>query len=97
MALLSESEVQNRLSSVPSWRREGKTIVREFEFKDFPGAIDFVNRIAEAAESAWHHPDIDVRWNKVRLSLSTHDQGGLTDKDFDLAGVFDLKAKGQGQ
>ena len=94
MALLSESEVQNRLSSVPSWRREGKTIVREFEFKDFSGAIDFVNRIAEAAESAWHHPDIDIRWNKVRLSLSTHDQGGLTAKDFDLAGVFDLKAKG---
>ena len=88
--LLSESEIQDRLSSVPGWRHEGKTIVREFEFKDFPGAIDFVNRIAEAAESAWHHPDIDVRWNKVRLSLSTHDQGGLTAKDFDLAGTFDL-------
>lgn len=90
MALLSESEIQDRLSSVPGWRREGKTIVREFEFKDFPTAIGFVNRIAEAAESAWHHPDIDIRWNKVRLSLSTHDQGGLTAKDFDLAGTFDL-------
>ena len=95
--LLSESEIQDRLSSVPGWRREGKTIVREFEFKDFLGAIDFVNRIAEAAEAAWHHPDIDVRWNKVRLSLSTHDQGGLTAKDFDLAGAFDLKATGQGR
>lgn len=97
MALLSESEVQNRLSSVPGWRRERKTIVREFEFKDFLGAIGFVNRIAKAAESAWHHPDIDIRWNKVRLSLSTHDQGGLTAKDFDLAGAFDREAMGQGQ
>ena len=95
MALLSESEIQDRLSSVPGWRREGKTIVREFEFKDFLGAIDFVNRIAEAAEAAWHHPDIDVRWNKVRLSLSTHDQGGLTTKDFDLARAFDFKATEQ--
>ena len=95
--LLSESEIQDRLSSLPGWRREGKTIVREFEFKDFLGAIDFVNRIAEAAEAAWHHPDIDVRWNKVRLSLSTHDQGGLTAKDFDLARAFDLKATGQGR
>lgn len=90
MALLSESEIQDRLSSVPGWKREGKTIVREFEFKDFPTAIGFVNRIAEAAESAWHHPDIDIRWNKVRLSLSTHDQGGLTAKDFDLALALDL-------
>lgn len=95
--LLSESEIQDRLSSVPGWRREGKTIVREFGFKDFLGAIDFVNQIAEAAEAAWHHPDIDVRWNKVRLSLSTHDQGGLTTKDFDLACAFDLKATGQGR
>ena len=97
MALLSESEVQDRLSSVPGWRREGNTIVREFGFKDFPAAIDFVNRIAKAAEAAWHHPDIDVRWNKVRVSLTTHDQGGLTAKDFDLACVFDLEATGQGQ
>ncbi len=97
MTLLSESEIQDRLSSVPGWRREGKTIVREFEFKDFPAAIGFVNRIAEAAESAWHHPDIDIRWNKVRLSISTHDQGGLTAKDFDLACALDLEATGQGR
>lgn len=98
MALLSESEIQDRLSSVPGWRREGKAIVREFEFKDFPAAIGFVNRIAEAAEAAWHHPDIDIRWNKVRLSLSTHDQGGLTAKDFDLAVALDLlETTGQGQ
>ena len=97
MALLSENEIQDRLSSVPGWRREGKTIVREFEFKDFLGAIDFVNQIAKAAEAAWHHPDIDVRWNKVRLSLSTHDQGGLTAKDFDLAGTFDLLETMQGE
>ena len=90
MALLSESEVQDRLSSVSGWRRKGEAIVREFEFKDFPAAIGFVNQIAKAAEAARHHPDIDVRWNKVRLSLSTHDQGGLTAKDFDLALALDL-------
>lgn len=97
--LLSESEIQYRLSSVPGWRREEKTIVREFGFEDFLGAIGFVNQIAKEAESACHHPDIDVRWNKVRLSLTTHDQGGLTAKDFDLAGAFDvlLEATEQGQ
>ena len=72
------------------WRREGATIVRDFEFDDFLAAIAFVNRIAEAAESANHHPDILVHgWNRVRVTLSTHSAGGLTDKDFDLARVID--------
>ncbi len=72
------------------WWREGATIVRDFEFDDFLAAIAFVNRIAEAAESANHHPDILVDgWNRVRVTLSTHSAGGLTDKDFDLARVID--------
>jgi len=60
-----------------------------YVFKDLPAAIAFVSRVAKLAEKAWHHPDIDIRWNKVRLSLTTHDQGGLTEKDFDLAARCD--------
>ena len=67
----------------------GATIVRTFEFKDFPAAIKFVAAVAALAEQAWHHPDIDIRWNKVTLTLSTHDAGGLTEKDFALARQFD--------
>ena len=64
-------------------------IERTVTFASFPAAIAFVNRVAEAAEKANHHPDIDIRWNKVRLALSSHDAGGLTDRDFRLAGVID--------
>ena len=64
-------------------------ILRTFQFKDFPAAIKFTNAVAELAEEAWHHPDIDIRWNKVTLSLTTHDAGGLTEKDFALAKKFD--------
>jgi 4a-hydroxytetrahydrobiopterin dehydratase len=65
------------------------TIARTHHFKDFPTAIKFVSADAKLAEKAWHHPDIDIRWNKVTLTLTTHDAGGLTEKDFDLAGKFD--------
>jgi 4a-hydroxytetrahydrobiopterin dehydratase len=60
-----------------------------FQFEDFPAAMKFVDAVAELAEQAWHHPDIDIRWNKVTLALTTHDAGGLTQKDFDLARQFD--------
>ena len=73
------------LSNLPQWRREGEIIVRTFEFKDFPGAMKFVNTVADLAEQAKHHPDVDIRWNKVTLALTTHDAGGLTEKDFALA------------
>ncbi len=96
MALFSEDTIREQLPSIPDWQRDGKAIVREFAFKGFPEAIEFVNRIAEAAEAAWHHPDIDIRWNKVRLLLTTHDQGGLTAKDFDLARAFDQMAMESG-
>ncbi|MCS1407542.1 MAG: putative pterin-4-alpha-carbinolamine dehydratase [Verrucomicrobia subdivision 3 bacterium] len=89
MALLSETEIQDQFKTIPEWQRAGKIIAREFQFKDFPAAIRFVDQIAVAAEEAWHHPDIDIRWNKVRLALTTHDQGGLTAKDFELAQLFD--------
>ena len=82
---LSPAEVKVALKSVPLWRRTGSTIRRTFEFPDFPVAIKFVNQVARLAERAGHHPDIDIRWNKVHLLLTTHDAGGLTQKDFDLA------------
>jgi 4a-hydroxytetrahydrobiopterin dehydratase len=72
------------------WRREGDAIVRDRSFDDFKAAIAFVNRVADAAEEANHHPDITVHgWNKVRLTLSTHSVGGLTQADLDMAGTLD--------
>ena len=74
---------------MPGWVRRGNQLTRSFEFADFPAAIAFVNRIAAAAESMNHHPDIDIRWNKVTLVLSTHSAGGLTANDFNLAQAID--------
>jgi 4a-hydroxytetrahydrobiopterin dehydratase len=89
MKKLGAPEIKTALASVPDWKRRGVTIVRTYQFKDFPAAIKFVNAVAKLAEQAWHHPDIDIRWNQVTLTLTTHDAGGLTEKDFDLAGKFD--------
>ncbi len=89
MPLLSPSVVTEKLASLPDWRLAGNVIERTLTFPGFPAAIDFVNRVAEAAEKANHHPDIDIRWNKVRLALSSHDAGGLTERDFRLAAVID--------
>ena len=89
MALLPDSQIESALAEVPQWTRNGAVISRTYSFKDFPAAIRFVNTIASLAEEAWHHPDIDIRWNKVTLALTTHDQGGLTEKDFALAKKFD--------
>jgi len=92
MAKLSPKEIKSALGSTPGWSRKGRNIVRTFQFKDFPAAIKFVDKIARLAEKSWHHPDIDIRWNKVTLTLTTHDQGGLTEKDFNLAQQFDQKS-----
>jgi len=89
MSKLSPDRIQSALAAIPDWKQHGEVIARTFQFKDFPAAIRFVNTIAEAAEKAWHHPDIDIRWNKVTLALTTHDAGGLTEKDFALAKEFD--------
>ncbi|MGB6742060.1 MAG: 4a-hydroxytetrahydrobiopterin dehydratase [Terracidiphilus sp.] len=85
MPALTPQEAQDRLGSLPGWRIESGELTRTFAFKDFVAALGFVNRVGEAAEAAGHHPDIDIRYNKVRLGLVTHDAGGLTGKDFDLA------------
>ena len=84
--LLDDEEIEQRLDELGDWEREGDEIQKVFEFDDFPTAIEFVNGVARLAERYDHHPDIDIRWNKVRLVLSTHSEGGLTSLDFDLAG-----------
>jgi 4a-hydroxytetrahydrobiopterin dehydratase len=87
--LLSEDEIECKLVGL-SWEREGDEIVRDWKFENFAEAIAFVNRVAEAAEEANHHPDIFVHgWNKVRLALTNHSAGGLSDPDFEMAKVFD--------
>jgi 4a-hydroxytetrahydrobiopterin dehydratase len=90
--LLNDEEIQARLAGSP-WKREGEHIVRDWELKDFAAAIAFVNKVAEVAEAANHHPDIIVHgWNKVRLSVTNHSAGGLTDADFNLAEQIDALA-----
>jgi len=89
MAKLTAQQIKAALTRMPKWRRRGVVIARTYEFKDFPAAIRFVNAVARLAEKAGHHPDIDIRWNQVTLTLTTHDEGGLTEKDFDLAKKFD--------
>ena len=79
-----------RMASDAVWRQEGESLVRDYEFKDFKAAMAFVNRVADAAEEANHHPDILVHgWNKVRLTLSTHSAGAITDADHRLAATID--------
>ncbi len=89
MLPLNSAEITAKLAAMPVWMLVGKNIESTLIFEDFSAAIAFVNRVAEAAEKANHHPDIDIRWNKVRLSLSSHDAGGLTNLDFNLADVVE--------
>ena len=92
MTVISAQECERRLSSLPGWRIEAGELVKTFNFKDFREALAFVNRAGEAAEAAGHHPDIDIRYNRVRLALVTHDAGGLTEKDFNLASGVNILA-----
>jgi 4a-hydroxytetrahydrobiopterin dehydratase len=90
MGTLADAEIQERLVAVGDWHAERETIVRELKLADFAAAIAFVDRVAALAEGANHHPDILVHgWNKVRLTLSTHSEGGLTEADFRLASQID--------
>jgi 4a-hydroxytetrahydrobiopterin dehydratase len=82
---LTESEVTSQQRLLDSWQVENGELVRTFTFADFRAALAFVNQVGELAETAGHHPDIDIRYNRVHLALVTHDAGGLTAKDFDLA------------
>lgn len=89
MAVLSAEAIQQRLVKMHGWSLQGKDLRRDFTFKSFMPGIEFVNKIAQAAESAGHHPDITIRYNVVGISLSTHSEGGVTEKDFALAGKID--------
>ncbi len=92
-ARLSDEEIQAALDGLTDWNREGEAIARTFRLKDFGAAMNFVNAVAELAESAQHHPDIDIRYNKVRIGLSTHSAGGITRRDVELAdGIEGLHA-----
>jgi 4a-hydroxytetrahydrobiopterin dehydratase len=85
MPTLNSRQVIRSLRTTPGWAARAKAIRRRFEFRRFTEAVDFVNRVARRAERRNHHPDIDIRWNKVTLTLSTHSEGGLTSKDFSMA------------
>ncbi|MDP9205180.1 MAG: 4a-hydroxytetrahydrobiopterin dehydratase [Gemmatimonadota bacterium] len=87
--ILSDIAIQRELGSLSGWARRGTAIVKAYQFKTFPDGIAFVARVAEAAEAAGHHPDIDIRYTKIICSLSTHDSGGITQKDLDLARAMD--------
>lgn len=89
MALLDDQEIRAQLDALRSWTRDGETIRKTYTLASFPEAIAFVQRVAELAERANHHPDIDIRYDRVGCSLSTHSEGGLTRKDFDLARQID--------
>ena len=88
-ALLSDIEIQRMLGKIPGWSRKGDSITKTFQFKDFLSAIDFVGGVAGVAEKANHHPDIDIRYNKVTFTLSTHSESGITQKDLDMAAQID--------
>ncbi|MDJ0743598.1 MAG: 4a-hydroxytetrahydrobiopterin dehydratase [Xenococcaceae cyanobacterium MO_167.B27] len=91
--VLTQTQISEKIKILSDWTLNGKEITRTFQFSDFIAAIDFVNKLVEPAEAAGHHPDIDISYNKVTISLTTHDAGGLTDKDFALAETISQLAK----
>ena len=92
MALLSDAEIERKLASLDGWERRGEAIAKEFECGDFVGSVRFVDSLVEPAEAMGHHPDLEISWDKVKVSLSTHSLGGLTANDFELAARIDALA-----
>lgn len=92
MSLLSDDEILAALGDLPGWDRAGGEIAKEFRFADFVESVAFVNRLADRAEAAAHHPDLDIRYNRVRVGLSTHSEGGITGKDTALAAEIEALA-----
>ena len=89
MPRLSDEEVEARLAGLSGWERAGDAIRKAFEGGDFKDSIDFVNRLTPVAEEMNHHPDLEVSWNTVKVSITTHSEGGLTENDFELASRID--------
>ncbi|MFM2313472.1 MAG: pterin-4a-carbinolamine dehydratase [Cyanobacteriota bacterium] len=85
---LSQTEIDQKIQAIPQWQQSAQTIKRTFKFKNFVEAIAFVNQLVEPSEAAGHHPDLTISYNQVRVSLTSHDAGGLTDKDFALAKII---------
>jgi len=85
MPLLSDSEVEERLAELPGWARAGEAIAKEFDRGDFVGSVEFVSALVEPAEAMNHHPDLEISWATVKVTISTHSEGGLTAADFELA------------
>jgi 4a-hydroxytetrahydrobiopterin dehydratase len=85
MSALHSKQIKLHLQAIPNWSKRAQTIHRTFKFEEFLNGIDFVNRIAKKAQTMNHHPDIDIRFDQVTLTLTTHDEGGITEKDFLLA------------
>jgi 4a-hydroxytetrahydrobiopterin dehydratase len=89
MARLSDTEIDERLGALDGWERSGDAIVKQFDNGDFKGSVDFVNRLTPEAEELNHHPDLEISWKTVTVTISTHSEGGLTDNDFELARRID--------
>jgi 4a-hydroxytetrahydrobiopterin dehydratase len=92
MALLSDSEIEERLGGMDGWSREGDAITKTFENGDFVGSVRFVDSLVEPAEGMGHHPDLKLSWDKVKVTITNHAEGGLTANDFELAGKIDALA-----
>ena len=89
MARLENDEIEAKLGELDGWSREGEAIVKEFDNGDFKGSVDFVNELTPEAEQMNHHPDLEISWDTVKVTITTHSEGGLTAGDFELAGKID--------
>jgi 4a-hydroxytetrahydrobiopterin dehydratase len=92
MALLSDGEIEAKLAGLHGWERSGEAIVKHFERGDFVGSVKFVDSLVEPAETMNHHPDLEISWDKVKVTISTHSEGGLTAADFELAAKINALA-----
>lgn len=89
MALLDDAEIEKRLGELDGWERSGDAIAKTFERGDFVGSVKFVDSLVEPAEGMNHHPDLEISWDKVKVTITNHAEGGLTANDFELAGKID--------
>jgi 4a-hydroxytetrahydrobiopterin dehydratase len=92
MALLSDSEIEAKLAELSGWERTGEAIAKEFDRGDFIGSVEFASSLVEPAETMNHHPDLEISWATVKVTISTHSEGGLTAADFELAAKIDALA-----
>jgi 4a-hydroxytetrahydrobiopterin dehydratase len=92
MTLLSDQEIEQRLGSLDGWERDGDAIAKTFDRGDFVGSVAFVEKLVEPAEGMNHHPDLEISWSEVRVSITNHAEGGLTENDFELAAKVDAAA-----